>query len=313
MSNIPRPLNRYGVSNQPWAARAAATSRLALFHTCFALGALLASVSAFAESATPLKPKVVSLDYCADQYVLALADPAQILGISTGPDDEFSALRAHARGVPRVRDISEDVLALQPDLVVRVYGGDARTRAFYARLGIATHQVAMANDFADVRAAIRETAATLGHPVRGDALISRMNAALTAAAGGETAPKTLYFTPGGATTGAGTLMHEILAAAGFVNVAAAAGGFGWQSLPLESLVVSPPELFVTGFFGMRAGHVEHWSTERHPVLRELFRHTPTIHLDGALLSCGAWFMAEAALQAREQADALFDAPIEARR
>ncbi|MCC5867862.1 MAG: ABC transporter substrate-binding protein [Gammaproteobacteria bacterium] len=277
------------------------------------LATLLLSAAALAESTLPDRPNVVSLDYCADQYVLALADRAQILGISTGPDDEFSALRAQAVGVPRVRDVSEDVLALQPDLVVRVYGGGARTQAFYTRLGIATHQVAVANDFADVRSAIRETARALGHPARGEALIARMDNALAAAARGSSAPQALYVTPGGVTTGAGTLMHEILDAAGFVNAAAATGGRGWQSLPLESLVVSPPELFVTGFFGMRAGHVEHWTTERHPVLRDLFRHTPTIHLDGALLSCGAWFMAEAALQAREQADALFDAPIEARR
>ncbi|MEZ5998409.1 MAG: hypothetical protein R3B98_06925 [Hyphomonas sp.] len=72
------------------------------------------------------KPRVVSLDYCADQFVLGLADREQILAVSKDAEKPFSHLRDRAAGLPKVRAAAEDVVALKPDIVVRSWGGDAR-------------------------------------------------------------------------------------------------------------------------------------------------------------------------------------------
>ena len=64
-----------------------------------------------------LEPRVVSLDYCADQYVLGLADPDHVLAVSDHADDRHSYLRAQAQGVPQIRDDAEDVDALERNLV----------------------------------------------------------------------------------------------------------------------------------------------------------------------------------------------------
>jgi iron complex transport system substrate-binding protein len=252
-------------------------------------------------------PRAASLDYCADQYVLALADRDQIVGVSTGPDDAWSVLRAHAEGLPRVRQAAEDVIARNPDLIVRSYGGDARAHRFYERLGYAVHDLGFAQSFDDIRQTIRRTAAALGRPEQGERLVAEMDAQLAAAAPeGAYRPAVLYVTPGGVTSGAGTMIHEILTAAGFENIAARNGATGWRALPLEALVLDPPELIVTGFFAMPGERIDNWSATRHPALRDLLAQVPTVHLDGAYLSCGAWFMAEAALEARRQADALLE-------
>jgi len=264
---------------------------------------------AAADPAAQDKPRVVSLDYCSDQYVLALADRDQILGISTGPDAAYSALRDQAEGLPRVRDAAEDVISQNPDLIIRSYGGGPRARTFYDRLGLPVHNLGFANSFDDVRNTIREAAHALGHPERGEALITRMEADLLAARTPyETgAPAVLYVTPSGVTTGQGTMMHEILTAAGFDNIAGHDGARGWRDLPLEALVLDPPELIVTGFFDTPTNHVNNWSPTRHPALRDQLKATPTIHLDGGQLTCGAWFMAEAARIAREQAEIALEA------
>ena len=271
-----------------------------------ALGA--AALAGPSQGGEPARPRVVSLDYCADQYVLALADDEQILGISTGPDDAYSAMRSHAAGKPRIREAAEDVIALEPDLVVRSFGGGTRARTFYERLGIRVHDLGFAQSFDDIRQTVTATAQALGHPERGAALIAQMDAALLAAGEQTTEdrPAVLYVTPGGVTSGAGTLVHEILVAAGFENVAARGGASGWRDLPLEWLVLAPPELIVTGFFDMPMNRVDHWSPTNHPALREQLAETPTIHLDGAFLSCGAWFMADVALQARRRADRVLE-------
>lgn len=252
-------------------------------------------------------PRVASLDYCADQYVLALADRDQIVGISTGPDDAWSVLRADADGLARVRDATEDVIARDPDLILRSYGGDARAHRFYERLGYEVLDLGFAQSFEDIRQTVLRAAAALGRPERGARLVAEMDAMLAAASPeGAPRPAVLYVTPGGVTSGSGTMIHEILTAAGFENIAARDGGAGWRALPLEALVLDPPELIVTGFFTMPGERIDNWSATRHPVLRDLLARVPTVHLDGAYLSCGAWFMAEAALQARRQADALLE-------
>ena len=269
------------------------------------LATLLTLLVLAAPAAGATAPRVVSLDYCADQYVLALADRAQILGLSTGPDEAYSALRARAEGLPRLKDAAEDVITREPGLIVRSYGGDARARRLYERLGYPVHDLGFAQDFDDIRDTVRRTAQALGQRERGEALVADMDAALARAADGPAGrPAALYVTPGGVTAGAGTLIHEMLTAAGFENVAARDGGAGWRELPLEALVLDPPELIVTGFFDQPVNQVDNWTSTRHPVLRAQLAQTPTVHLEGAYLGCGAWFMADAALEARRQADAL---------
>ena len=84
------------------------------------------SLQPAAETFSPLqvsgeKPmRIVSLDFCADNYVLKLADPDQILKLFL-PDAEkdFSHMRDAAVGFRTVRPVSEDILILKPDLVVR--------------------------------------------------------------------------------------------------------------------------------------------------------------------------------------------------
>ncbi len=264
-----------------------------------------ALVALAAPAAGAQAPRVVSLDYCADQYVLALAEREQILGVSTGPDEAYSALRARAEGLPRLKDAAEDVITREPDLIVRSYGGGPRARRLYERLGYEVFNLGFARNFEDIRATVLRTARALGRPGRGEALAAQMDALLDQAGEGPGGrPKALYVTPGGVTAGAGTLIHEILLAAGFENVAARDGATGWRELPLEALVLDPPELIVTGFFEQPVNKVDNWTSTRHPVLRDQLARTPTIHLHGAYLGCGAWFMAEAALDARRQADAL---------
>lgn len=246
--------------------------------------------------------RVVSLDYCADQYVLALADRDQILAVSVQAGDAHSALRERAQGLPRVRDAAEDVLALNPDLVIRSYGGGARARAYYARLGLPVHDLGYASDFDDVRAMITRAAAALGHPARGEALIAQMDADLAAARQGPRR-SALYMTPSGVTAGSGTMIDALLQAANFDNAAARGGASGWRSLPLESLVEREPDLILTAFFDGASAPNDSWAMAGHPVFQDMLTRSTRIGLDGAEVSCSAWTLAAAARRAREQADA----------
>ena len=271
--------------------------RAALFLVALMLGVVASG------SAAALAPRVVSLDYCADQYVLGLADRDAIAAVSTHADDRHSYLRDQARGLPQLRDDAEDVLALAPDLIVRGYDAGGRAGAYYQRLGLETFELGFSAGFDDVEAMIRRTATALGQPERGEARIAHMRSQLARAADGPRL-RALYMTPSGLTTGSGTLMHAFMTAAGFDNVIAEQGKTGWINLPLEQLHEQAPDIILAAFFDGETAPIDSWSASRHSVFRRMMETTPVIELDAAALSCGAWFMADEALRARQAANAL---------
>lgn len=253
-----------------------------------ALGALL-----FVAPAHAAPRRIVSLDYCADQFVLALADREQIAAVSRGALRDDSYFRERARGLRRTRGTLEEVLALQPDLVVRNWGGSWDAQAAYGRFGISVLQVGDAATFAAARADVLEAATALGHASRGAAIARDLDARLARlndAAPMERAP-VMYLSAGGAVAGRGVLMDDIIAVAGGRNVRADAS---WTLMPLERMIETPPVLIALGFFDHGRTRMNAWSPSRHPVLLRSLARARTVTLPTAAIACEAWFAIDAA-------------------
>jgi iron complex transport system substrate-binding protein len=241
--------------------------------------------------ATVPPQRVVSLDYCADQFVLKLADRDQIVAVSPDAGKDFSYMRAAAAGVATVRSTAEDVLAQAPDLVVRSYGGGPGLEHLMARAGVPVAQLGYAGDFNGVRANVRAMAAALGHPERGEVLIAEMDARLAAvAAQAPSGRAALYLTPAGVTTGAGSLVHVLLEAAGLENFERQPG---WRPIPLERLAREQPDLVAFARFGAASHQPDAWSAARHPIAQRQLAERPVATIDGAWTACGGWFLADA--------------------
>ena len=246
--------------------------------------------------ALPERPmRVVSMDFCADQYVLKFADREQILALSPDAEREFSFMRKTAAGLPTVRPLAEDVLILQPDLVVRSYGGGTNAASFLERAGVPVLQVRWAQSFRgqdvnSVPGIVTEIANGLGQSRRGEQLVAEYTTRLEQIRSASTGKPTLYMTPAGVTTGAGTLEHRMLKAAGLTNFFNLTG---WHVLPLEHLAYDRPELVAAAFFNTRTNHAQAWSAARHPIARRELTGTEVVHLDGSWISCGGWFTLEA--------------------
>lgn len=247
-------------------------------------------------------PRVVSLDFCADQYVLALAEPSQILAVSPGADEDDSYLREKARGLRAARPMTEEIAALKPDLVFRFWGGSNGLTAALEKFGARVITLDYPSDFEIVTKNIRTAAAALGRDAEGERMVADLYARLAALAARKGAhPRALYVTPGGVTAADGTMIDALFKAAGVPN--AAAGEFGWPSLPMEKLVLDPPELVVTGFFEATTEYVNHWSASRHAAFKHVFSRTPAVHLSAELISCPAWFSVDAAEEIAAAVDA----------
>ncbi len=247
---------------------------------------------------TPPRPgdfrpqRIVSLDYCADQYLLQLVGRERILALSPDAEREFSYLREAAAGIPTVRPLAEDVLVLEPDLVIRSFGGGPNAAALYARAGVAVLNIGSAGTIEDVMSVLTDVAAGLGETERGAALLAEMRGRLAdlGQAGTGPGPRTLYMTPGGVTTGPGSLVHEMMLAAGLLNYQQLPG---WRPIPLEALAFAAPELIAHATFGAGSGDRDRWSAMRHPLARNQLASGEVVPLQGAWTACGGWFVLDA--------------------
>lgn len=248
-------------------------------------------------AAAGMAERVVSMDYCADQFILKLLPRDNILAVSSDAGQEFSYMREASIGLPQVRPVAEDILAIEPDLVIRTYGGGARALEFFDRVGINVVQVPYANTVDDVRRVVTTVARELGVPQRGIELVREMDTRLAAIKHASPRPSVLYMTTNGVTSGTGTLINDMLSRAGLTNFEQRAG---WHPLPLERLAFEQPDTVAAAFFDMKNVHPARWSAMRHPVAQRQLSLRPTVMLQGAWTSCGAWYLLDAIEALAEQ-------------
>lgn len=257
-----------------------------------ACGIALALLAAGEAQARPLR--VMSLDQCADQYVLALAPEAD-LALSPRADDPDSWLRTEAEGRRRIRPTLEAAVGFQPDVVVRYWGGEPRLLAALEARGVKVLTIADAADFAGVSDNIAAVAEGLDQKERGRRLEQSMRNRLARAdPKGSERPRAAYLTAGGFTAGSGTLIDAMMRAAGFENLTTTPG---YGPLGVETIALQPPARFILGFFDkVRAD----WrGAGRHPVVRRVAEGRTAAALPAAVLTCPAWFAADGAAMMAE--------------
>jgi iron complex transport system substrate-binding protein len=275
-----------------WCAGGPRTATLALAAAC---------VLAAPAGAGPAAPeRVVSLDPCADHYVLALADRDQIAALAPRPPgSRLPRFAERAEGLPRLRPTAEKLLMRGPDLAIRLWGGTRGIGDMLGRAGIEVLKLRYATGFDTARANLRRAGKALGSPARARRLIARMDRRLARLRArrlpeGER-PNAVYVTPSGKTAGAGTFADSVLTAAGLANMGAADGRTGWYPLDLERLAMKRPDVVVAAQFET-ALRPDFWAVTRHSFVRGLFAQVPVIRVRGRTMFCQAWYAVDAVAQ-----------------
>ena len=262
-----------------------------------ALCALLAAM-ALAPVAAVAGPRVMSLDSCADQYVLALAPRETIVGLSHRAVSPDSYMRASAGGLPLRRATFESLVAAKPEVVVRLWGGDARLSKALQGKGVATVALDDAADFEGVRGNIRKVATALDRKPQGEALIAQMDAKLARSARAGKGRSALYLTPGGYTAGSNTLVDAMLKAAGYSNATTSPY---FAPVSLERMVMTPPAAVVLGLFDLARAGSDRWGPGRHAALQGAIKTRTVADLPAKVVGCAGWFAADGSLALAEAA------------
>lgn len=275
------------------------------------LAALATAVALAAAPPVLAKPqRVVSLNLCTDQLAVLLLPRERIAALSfLAQDRELSAVADRAAGLPAVHGMAEEILPLQPDLVL---AGSFTTRPTVALLkarGIRVLELGLADDFDAIRAQLRQVADALGEQERAEALLAAMDATLARAAPADgQRPSALSLAPGGFTAGSGTLSDQVMRAAGLRNYAAARGLAGYGYLPVEMVAADPPDLLLDKPEGGGTSPSLANRLLTHPALARSVPPDRRPVVPGALITCGTPLTADAVTLLAEARAALLAAP-----
>lgn len=251
--------------------------------------------------------RIISLNLCTDQILLQLVPKERIAALSwLSHNPESAALYRQAQGLPTVRGSAEEVLALQPDLVLAGTATTRHTTRLLRDYGVAVLVLPGAESFAGVYGQIRAVASAVGEVARGEAVIASMNereqfmlAKLTTTLGHAPLRTATPYWSGGRSAGAGTLYDDILRAAGYANGGARAGLKGYGALPLERLVAQAPQVLLTNDY-KRGVPTLGSRLLKHPALIGLGAKEVT--LPSRLMVCGGpWNLDASALLAQQGA------------
>lgn len=253
-----------------------------MFRRCHPL--ILLAALALPATAQSRPQRIVSLNLCADQFLIALADRNQIAALTRfARDPAISAEATRAAAYPHSGGTAEELLALRPDIIVTSPWRRTAIADLFKGRGVTIVDIPDAQDVPGIRASIATVAALVGHPERGVALTARMDAQLRAlgppVGHGRIAA---YWQRRGFLTGAGTLVDDMFRRAGLANLATRLGRPALSRLSLEQLVATPPD-----FLFAEDGPVRDQGTEllTHPAIARVLPPARRLHIPGALLAC----------------------------
>jgi len=261
----------------------------------FIVACLACTGMAAADDGTPVsKPKrIVSVNLCTDQILIDLVPRDRIAALSyVAADKSVSAIAGEVAGLRLTRGGAEDVLALSPDLILAGQYAATATTLMLQRLGRRVVVVPLANDLKGIRAQVRLIAAAVGEKKRGERLIRGFDARLAALrkkspsrSGAGAGLKALVYGVGSRAAGSGGLAEAMLRAAGLHNYAAGVSLGSSGQLPLETMLLRPPDLIVLGHG--RSSYLTIMADNlRHPAFVDLISRRPLLVVPQALYLCG---------------------------
>lgn len=218
-----------------------------------------------APAAVAAPQRVVSMNLCTDQLAMLLAAPGQLVAISRlTRDPRMSPLAERAKALPLHHSSAEEIHLLRPDLVIAGQFTPGPVLEMLRRLGHRVEARPPANSIADIRTEITAMGQLLGREAQAAALLADFDRQLAELRDGRDRGRAALYYANGFTSGRETLAGDILAAAGYRNIADDFGITGTAALPVEQLVLAGPELLVTG--ATWPGHSRSEAILDHPAL-----------------------------------------------
>ncbi|MEE9321552.1 MAG: ABC transporter substrate-binding protein [Granulosicoccus sp.] len=217
-------------------------------------------------------PTVVSINLCADQLVMLLADDKQILSLSRlSHEPGGSIFHEKARLFPVNSGAAEAVIELAPDFVLVGPYTSRYTTAMLRELGVQVEVLPIAGSMEAMLENVTTIAALLNKHDAGERIVDGIKRRLAdiKKQSGDT-PKhsltALVYDANGYTSGEETIRGHLLELAGWSNAASTAGISGYGTLSLETLIRLSPDALIHSPYN-KNGYSRAQSLTQHPAIR----------------------------------------------
>ncbi len=251
--------------------------------------ALIACLACFASAsfAEAAPQRVVSINLCADQLLVALATPEQIAALSPlSRDRKLSYVAERAATLPVHRGTAEDIVKTGTDLVLVGPYDNRYLLSFIAEKGVPVLSLGHWTSLAQGRAEIRKLAAALGQSERGEALIAAIDRALEDTR--NIAPPgrdVVMLHRRGYVSGSDGITAELATHLGLNDAAAKLGLSQGGFVPLEKLIATQPDFIVVSD-GRAEAEDQGTALLQHPALNALYPREKRLVLPDRLTICG---------------------------
>lgn len=193
--------------------------------------------------------RVVSAILAGDEMLAALVPVERVAGVTFLVDDAgISNVTGHyPQTIPRIHAKIEELLALEPDLVLVATHSDAIAVRLLLGAGVPVARFAAFDGFEEVAENILTLGEMLGEPQRARSVVVALRqriAAVRRRVAGRPRPRVLYYGLGGSTGGPGSLMDEMIELAGGYNLVRDTGMTGYRRLNVELAVALQPEAVI---------------------------------------------------------------------
>jgi iron complex transport system substrate-binding protein len=253
-----------------------------------AAAALLAFAPRVCAAGQAHKPtRIVSINLCTDELVLRLADHKNIASVTwLAATSSASNVADLATQIPANHGLAEEVIPLDPDLVVAGMYTARAAVALLKRTGIPVLDLDVPRSLSEIRAQYRQVGERLGEEERAQRIIAEMDSRLAAIPVNLASPRprAMVFNPNGYTIGKGTLTDEIITHAGMENLSATLGIDKYSQISLETVVTNAVDVLIVSAY--RDGPPA-MATEvlRHPVLAKISDRTRIAVVPSRLWAC----------------------------
>ena len=252
--------------------------------------------------------RVASLNLCTDQLVLQLLDRDRIVSVTYLATDPVISYSAHrAIGIKKNHGLAEEVVALNPDLILAGAFTSRPTTSLLKKLGYRVIEFEMAGSFETLRQNIIKAGEVLDEEKKAGRLVTQFDRALGKLTPNGRPVSAIILQPNAAGAGNVSLLDDIFRSANLTSISLGQGilGIGW--LTLDQVIWAQPELIISDMEPRwpSLGHL----AMRHPAYRAIRdkqgRVPVLVNLPANLWNCGGPQVAKAvSILAKARAAAL---------
>ncbi|MEW5424778.1 ABC transporter substrate-binding protein [Amorphus sp. 3PC139-8] len=268
------------------------------------LGILTGPAASMADDERAAPERVVSMNLCADELLLRLADPDQIVSVTyLGQNPDQSTVADKAARYPANHGLAEEILRLSPDLVVAGRYTTRTTVDFLRRVGEPVLELEVPTTLPEVEAQIRMLGDRLGQSERAEAMVAEIAGAFVGpATPDDDAPTAVVFAPNGFTVGAGSLVDTVIEAAGLRNLGAEQDLGRYRRLSLEQLARLKPDVLILN--AEETSPALAYEVLHHPILDRLPKAPLVVSLSPRLWTCAGPALVDALALLRQAAETI---------